>query len=121
MTEVNERAGEREKESSQYVLQFIWSFIRVSETERGRRGAEQKQSRDFQEKRCVAKINKNSFTPSLRPALSRHTIRAKHTHAHRARASLHLLPRKKATKYGPRLLIKEKQTHTIKWKRKYGA
>lgn len=81
-TEANERAGEREKESSQYVLQFIWSFIRGSETERGRRGAEQKQSRDFQEKRCVAKINKNSFTPSLRPALSRHTIRAKHARTH---------------------------------------
>ena len=97
-----------ESESSQYVLQFIWSFIKGSETERGRRGAEQKQSRDFQEKRCVAKINKYSFTPSLCSALSRHTIRGQagahtrthktdthartHTHTH-THTSLHLLPR----------------------------
>lgn len=76
-------------ENSQYVLQLIWSFIRGSETERGRQGAEQKQSRDFQEKRCVAKINKYSFAPSLRPALSTQQTHYqcpgrvhKHTHTH---------------------------------------
>lgn len=38
---------EREKESSQYVLQFIWSFIRGSETERGRRGSRTKAIKGF--------------------------------------------------------------------------
>lgn len=54
---------------------------------------------------------KSIRTPSL-PHSARHSAdtpsgRSTHAHTHRARASLHLLPRKKATKYGPRLLIKE--------------
>lgn len=81
------------------MLQFIWSFIRGSETERGRQGAEQKQSRDFQEKRCVAKINKYSISPSLCPALSTQQThyqcpgRATQRHAHTLTHSVHhLLP-----------------------------
>lgn len=56
---------------------------------------------------------KSIRTPSL-PHSAPHsadTPSGRSTHTRRARASLHLLPRKKATKCGPRLSIKEKQTH----------
>lgn len=118
---MREQKWNEERESSQYVLQFIWSFIRGSETERGRQGAEQKQSRDFQEKRCVAKINKYSISPSLCPALSTQQThyqcpgRATQRHAHTLTHSVGftIFFHVKAGKYGPR--SKQEKYQRLTW------
>lgn len=60
----------KQKESSGYVLQFIWSFIRGSQTERGRAAAEQKQSGHFSPRRDV--WPKSISAPAL-PRSARHS------------------------------------------------